>query len=712
MRVGRSKGMTMRPTLRLLGATALALVMSVLPVLPAHAVEDDGGGTPDGVTASNLWQPAAAVDGTRVGLRRLTTWGDGFAALGWQQGARWRGEEVTVPVWLSDDGAEWRATGSITLPRSRTRALEIVEFDGKLFIIGTEGRRLVVWRSPDGEWWRRLRGRASFEANPPGTGNRFFTDISDVVAGHGQLVVSGDYWTRDPDPTVEPVIWTTDEGRRWQRTYPTLPPPDNAVWNVAVLPRSFIGIVGTNAPIDCLYGDPANRLLGSDDGREWTRVKGAKPMCGLQDITFDVVSARYYVLANAAVDDATDVVLASEDLRTWEEVYRPPETWAGEGWAPGAMGIESAGGGIVVVGEAEWDDRDGGTVWVATSSDGEEWDLHADWMAEGEGSEIRAWSVGDERVVISLNASTWYADLDDLGIRSVEPLGKREQNRADRASGRINGILADERPDIYVGGAVSSAPGGAPSVYVKGSAPQMLHDLIADSGYPINIVDEQPYNRAELEERADRVHQSLVDAGYPNVATATDIIGGGVIPVWVQQMGDLPADRDGILAFVPEDLRADVDLDVTVAPPRPSAEPGAWGPLAVVYRPQGFGPGVGLGPVTLRISDRCVWYESAKGKYATTLVWEGNHVDWRPGKERIVFTDRKGRTVRLADGDRIEGGGVSVWRPTGEDDSDPPQNDLSLESMTAANEDDWLQEPHRSCPASLFFLTEVSVMDR
>ncbi len=288
------------------------------------------------------------------------------------------------------------------------------------------------------------------------------------------------------------------------------------------------------------------------------------------------------------------------------------------------------------------------------------------------------------------NGSTWYADLDELGIRSIEPLGKREQNRADRASGTINGILADERPDIYIGGAVSSAPGGAPSVYVKGPAPRMLHDLIADTGYPIDIVDEQPYDRAELEERAERVHQALVDAGYPNVATATDIIGGGVIPVWVQQMGDLPADRDGILAFVPEDLRADVALDVTVAPPRPSAEPEAWGPLAVVYRPQGFGPGVGLGPVTLRISDRCVTAKSIRGGRAMTLVWEGNHVDWRPGQERIVFTDRKGRTARLSDGHRIEGGGVSIW-------------------WTAVNEDDWLQEPHRSCPGQLFFLTEVNV---
>ncbi len=662
--------------------------------------------------AQSVWQPAGSTDGARLGFSDITTWGDGFAALGGPQGSRWRGDAVTVPVWLSDDGADWREAGSISLPQKRMHVSHIVELDGALYAIGTEGRRLVAWRSPDGEWWRRFSRRASFAANPPGTGNRFFADISDVVAGHGQLVVSGDYATRDVDPSVEPVIWTYDSERRWQRTYPTLPPPDNAVWDLGVLPRSFIGIVDTNRPIDCIHGDSANRLLSSRDGREWERVKGARPMCGLRDITFDVLSARYYAIANAGVRDGTDVVLASEDLRAWEEVYRLPDALEGAGWSPGALGIESAGGGVIAMGGAEWNDRDGGTVWVATSPDGEEWELHADWPSDAESDfGFGSWAVGTERAVLGIGTTAWYANLDDLGIRSVQPLGKRDQNRANRTSGQINGVLADERPDIYIGGAVSVAPGGAPSVYVKGPAPQLVHDLVAAADYPINIVDGQPYNRAELEERADRVHQALVDADYPNVATATDIIGGGVIPVWVQQMGDLPADPDGILAFVPEDVRADVDLDVTVAPPRPSAEPEAWGPLAVIYRPQGFGPSVGLSTVTLRIGDRCVWYESSNGKYATTIVWEGNHVDWRPGKERIVFTDRKGRTVRLSDGDRIEGGGVSVWRPADGRSSDQSQAVSTTESWTSVPDDDWLQEPHRSCPEQLFFLTEANVKE-
>lgn len=162
--------------------------------------------------------------------------------------------------------------------------------------------------------------------------------------------------------------------------------------------------------------------------------------------------------------------------------------------------------------------------------------------------------------------------------------------------------------------------------------------------------------------------------------------------------------------FVPEELRADVDLQVTVAPPRPSAEPGAWGPLAVLYQPGGFGPGVGFPTMTLHIDEACVWVEHERSGHATTLVWEGDRVDWRPKNRRIVFTDRKGDTVRLFDGDRVERGGVFLW---------PPQVPDGQERMTSTPEpgrrwrasldDAWLQEPDPSCPEALVYLDEVTV---
>ncbi len=288
----------------------------------------------------------------------------------------------------------------------------------------------------------------------------------------------------------------------------------------------------------------------------------------------------------------------------------------------------------------------------------------------------------------------------------------KADERASQAVAGISGAVFEEQPDIYIGGALSEEPGGAPSLYIKGPAPQWVLDLVATAGGPIIVVDEQPYSFDELDARKDRVHQALVDAGYPNVATGVNITGGGVIPVSLLSVAGLPSDPEAILAFVPEELRADVQLDVTIAPPRPSAPPGTWGPLAVVYQPAGFGPGVGLGAVTLRIGEACVWTESKQGRYRATLVFEGDRVDWRPADRRIVFTDRRGATVRLSDGDRIEGGGASLWPPRGPEGvgqvaptPEPGRRwDPSLD-------DAWLQEPDASCPERLFFLSEASVRE-
>ena len=284
------------------------------------------------------------------------------------------------------------------------------------------------------------------------------------------------------------------------------------------------------------------------------------------------------------------------------------------------------------------------------------------------------------------------------------------QHRASEEVGHIAAQIASERPDIFVGSALGEEPGDAPKLYVKGAAPQSVHDLVAAAGVAVIIVDEQPYSFDELEERSIRVGRALVDAGYPNVATGTDIAGGGSIPVSVLQIPGLAADPAEILAFVPQELRADVDLQVVAAAPRPSAEPGTWGPLAVVYQPGGFGPGVGLSTVTLHIDEACVWVEHRRSGHATTLVWEGDHVHWRPKNRRIVFTDRKGDTVRLSDGDRIAGGGVSLWPPQGPDgQADVAPGPEPGRRWGASLDEAWLREPSPSCPEPLFYLSDVNV---
>ena len=476
-------------------------------------------------------------------------------------------------------------------------------------------------------------------------------------------------------------------------------------------------------PVDGAYA--VRRLASEAEGPVWALVMpqsiasdGAIAQLarwdGLAWALFDLPP----MVAESADDQGTELV-ASPDVSAW--LSQPLTRFDGESWARYDIPGRSGPGQARVTDLSMASD---GTAWMVVRSSSASGKTRADGIyildpkrATPVASEAGSSVPATEEPSVQLWTSEGIKATSDLKA-IAEANGwtidqAKAQERASRALRKVNSEIREHRPDIFIGGALSEEPGGAPSLYVKGPAPELVHDLVAEAGGPINVVDEQPYTREELQERADRAFAALVDAGYPSVTTDVDLTGGGVIPAAVLQVGELSADPAEILAFVPADLRADVQLDVTIAPPRPSAEPGTWGPLAVVYQPGGFGPGVGLGPVTLRIGEACAWIESKQGQHATTLAFEGDHVDWRPATRRIVFTDRHGETVRLADGDRIEGGGVSLWPPEGsEGESGPAPTPEPGRRWGAWLDEAWLAEPDTSCPERLFFLSEVSVPKR
>jgi hypothetical protein len=289
--------------------------------------------------------------------------------------------------------------------------------DGDLYALGMAGTHLAVWRLPKDGSWHRLKDRLAFAANPPGTGRRFGADIRDLASGRGRMVVSGEYWTLAADPEVEPVVWTSTDGRNWRHSHDDLPPHDNVIRDLAAAPSGFIGLVGTTGSTACITGAEGSLTLTSIGGRSWRRATRRSFGCDVRELTYDAGSRRYYALAQAADDeDAVAVVLASDDLRTWTEVYRPPSTLDGQSWAPRGAGLDSTGGYIVVVGNASWGgDKDGGTVWAAVSADGDTWQLTADWMhGDGVRDEIEGWGMSSARVVVDSGTGVWFADLADV----------------------------------------------------------------------------------------------------------------------------------------------------------------------------------------------------------------------------------------------------------------------------------------------------------
>lgn len=417
----------MRSTLGSLAATALSAVVMLGPGQPSVLAADDAGASssPEAALLTPGWQQAQSSDGSTLSFQDIVATDEGFVALGWRQGSTRRGDDVIAPTWRSDDGATWHPAEPIQLADG-ARVSRLTALDDELYAVGMDGTHLVVWRSSKDGAWRRLRDRRSFAANPPGTGRRFGASVIDVATGHGRIVVSGDYWTLVADPQVESVLWTSTDGRRWRRSYETLPPPDNGIHGLAITPSGFIGLVATNRPTDCANGSPSSLVMSSSNGRSWRRASRRAFGCSVRAITYDAGSGRYSALAEAAdVDGSFAVVLASDDLRTWSEVYRPLTTWEGQPWSPSASGIDSAAGGVVVVGDADWEgDRDGSTVWVSVSTDGVTWQSSVDWPhGDGVREGIESWAMDESRLVVDAGVGVWYADLVDLGGDAFDTFG-------------------------------------------------------------------------------------------------------------------------------------------------------------------------------------------------------------------------------------------------------------------------------------------------
>jgi hypothetical protein len=142
----------------------------------------------------------------------------------------------------------------------------------------------------------------------------------------------------------------------------------------------------------------------------------------------------------------------------------------------------------------------------------------------------------------------------------------RAQIEASEEARRIGQEIRQRRPDIYIGAALSDKPGGPPSLYVKGPAPEFVEDLVAKAASPMKLVDGQPYSRDELQARAERVFDSLLEAGYKQVTTDVDITGAGTIPVAVLETAGLSSKTSEVLARVPSGLRSSVELTVSQKP--------------------------------------------------------------------------------------------------------------------------------------------------
>jgi len=258
------------------------------------------------------------------------------------------------------------------------------------------------------------------------------------------------------------------------------------------------------------------------------------------------------------------------------------------------------------------------------------------------------------------------------------------QYRASEALDPITARLAAERLDIFIGSALSTEPGGPPQIYIKGPADDFVRNLVVAAGIEIEVVDNQPYSRDELEERKGQVVRALQEWGFASFSAGADIQDKGQIEASVVRQTGLPDDPDEILASLPAELRKSVTLTVSGGSP-----PGHdFGPLAVI---EGLGGDDALGGTgCVRIDDRCVTMTLSNGE-TLLLVWHASEVRWDEEDREITFSSVRGsEPIKIRDGDIITVGGAGLGNDV------PVERDLL-----------WLSPPHESCTGEPWAVSEV-----
>lgn len=131
--------------------------------------------------------------------------------------------------------------------------------------------------------------------------------------------------------------------------------------------------------------------------------------------------------------------------------------------------------------------------------------------------------------------------------------------------------IATERPDIFVGSALPSAPDQPPVLLIKGPAPALVWDIVASSAVAVEVRENQPYSFSELDARSGLTNRLLREQGYRDVSTSFDLFAEGVIDVEVVAQNGLPREPSRIIALLPANLRDGVRVTAVAAPALPDS---------------------------------------------------------------------------------------------------------------------------------------------
>lgn len=127
-------------------------------------------------------------------------------------------------------------------------------------------------------------------------------------------------------------------------------------------------------------------------------------------------------------------------------------------------------------------------------------------------------------------------------------------------------LVALNRPDAFIGSALSDDPTGSPMLFIKGTPDDYILGLISDAGRPITIIDNQPFSFDELETRKLAVHRTFEALGFNYIVTSYDFQRQGHISVEVTKEPGLQSAAEELVSLLPDEIRDAVTIVVSDKP--------------------------------------------------------------------------------------------------------------------------------------------------
>ena len=227
--------------------------------------------------------------------------------------------------------------------------------------------------------------------------------------------------------SFHPAVWISDDGITWERTWEGTGSvvDSNDVFYDDISMGSVVEgpdgrLVAVGATLD-ENGEDTATVWTSHDGRQWERIEPDNTVFTPGTVMVDVALGEHGYVAVGTEDGTDAAIWRSPDGATWTRIDTASQSFDGIGSLDSVAALDA---GYVTVGSRAWIDGNSGVLTVWTSPDGVTWDrIHSITGGYASGVVVR-----DDDIAISGGtrdgrsvAAAWVGPRIDPGAPPPEP---------------------------------------------------------------------------------------------------------------------------------------------------------------------------------------------------------------------------------------------------------------------------------------------------